>query len=135
MFCASSSDLDSKEDVDTNCDCLSGLSSSPPKRYTIVLHLLRRLHLGFFKGDLDKVLLCTWGVSISQAFVAKRPMNSFQVVFTNVHCKSLEMQDARVLILHARPLLPIPHADNGFATMLRAFYVVFRKKTMTSGSI
>ena len=32
VFCASSSDLDSKEDVDTNCDRLSGFSSSPPKR-------------------------------------------------------------------------------------------------------
>ena len=31
VFCASSSDLDSK-DVDTNCDRLSGFSSSPPKR-------------------------------------------------------------------------------------------------------
>ena len=31
VFCASSSDLDSK-DVDSNCDRLSGFSSSPPKR-------------------------------------------------------------------------------------------------------
>ena len=52
-----------------------------------VLHFLRCLHLGCFKRDLDKVLLCTWGASISQAFVAKRAMNSFQDVFTNVHCR------------------------------------------------
>ena len=84
-----------------------------------MLHLLRRLYLGCFKGDLDKVLLCTWGASISQAFVAKRAMNSFQDVFTNVHCRFIRNAGRASSYVSLAPAATRTHADNGFATMLR----------------
>ena len=46
------------------------------------------------------------------------------------------MQDARVLMFHSRPLLPVPYEDNGFATMLRGVLRCFYgKKTITNSSI